>query len=128
MIARDYKSEDALSELLTNIRNTLNQVHSGTVQVSSRDQKYIAVVHRDFIRIQLISKSTQQMLEFIDLEYNWKTAHITKADFCRVYSDENADNVLVELDNDNEVFDIIYRSVINLSVDLASNKCTVARK
>jgi hypothetical protein len=54
-IERDYRSEGALIELLTNIRGTLDQVSSGPIQVSSRDEVYIAVVHRDFIRIQLVS-------------------------------------------------------------------------
>lgn len=126
-IERDYKSEGALSELLTTIRTTLDQAHGGTMQVESHDQVYIAVVHRDYIRIQIISKSTSQVLEFIDCEYNWMSSDITKADFCRVYANEKTNNVLVEIDN-YDAFDIIYRSVVRMSVDIASNKCKITRK
>ena len=126
-IERDYRSEGALIELLTNIRGTLDQVSSGPIQVSSRDEVYIAVVHRDFIRIQLVSKSTPQLLEFIDYEFNWLSSEITKTDFCRVFADNNRDNVLVEID-DVEAFDIIYRAVLRLSTDLAAGKCKLTRK
>jgi hypothetical protein len=55
------------------------------------------------------------------------SSEITKTDFCRVFADNNRDNVLVEID-DVEAFDIIYRAVLRLSTDLAAGKCKLTRK
>ena len=124
MVKRNYQTEAALSEVLINVRNTLDQVHDGVIRIDSHDQRYNAIVHRDFIRIQIVSKSTNQMLEFVDCEYYWMTSDVSKADFCRVFANENKNNVLVELDDD-DAFDMIYRSVIRISTDIPSGKCKI---
>lgn len=124
-ISRDYKSENALSDLLMKIRDALNQIHSGDVQLRSNDGLYIAIVYSDSIRIQIISKSTIDALEFMDCEYHWMTSDITKAEFCRLESNSTI-GTRVDI-NSSDAFDLIYRTVFRISIDLPANKCQLSR-
>jgi hypothetical protein len=112
-------------ELLIKIRETLDQIHTGTVTVSSNDELYGAIVHPDCIRIQVISKSSSDVLEFMDCEYYWRSQDITKAEFCRLQTN-SANGTRITVDS-SDAFDIIYRAVVRLSIDLATNKCQVSR-
>ncbi len=122
-VERNYKTENALSDLLLEIRDMLDQIDYAPMQVASNDNSHIAIIYRNSVRIQLVSKSTDQLLEFVDCEYNWMSSDITKADFCRINSDDSAGE-RVEIDH-SDAFDLIYRSVYKLSVDLPANRCTV---
>ena len=125
-VERDYKTESSLTELLVEIRQALDQIDQSLLQIDSNDGKYVAVVHRDFIRIQIISKSTKDVLEFIDCEYHWMTSDISKAEFCRITSNET-NGVKVDIDSA-DAFDMIYRCCYRISVDIASKNCKIARK